>query len=297
MKSGQHTRLSTGSDRAIDAAEFSNSEENTLRIDEQIFATEHNAPSGGGGDKINGALTRVSEFSGAIDQPETSWSRRRADDEPETTWELLAKALQRVKILEKADCEKSLALTECCNHLTEVCELWNQQALELKLVCEERDHFAAVIANLNEKIESERAQLSGEKQLRMLSEENCRALQAETQSVQIECVELSKRLLDCEIALDNKTSELASLREKFDRSTQHYAETNRTLRHQYEEELGKRARSIAQQNKIIKDLRSGQQAVACTRFRRHRVRCFDGTGGASWRGGSSRESSSLRQCA
>ena len=37
--------------------------------------------------------------------------------------------------------------------------------------------------------------------------------------------------------------------------------------------------------------------LACTRFRRHRVRCFDGTGGASWRGGSSRESSSLRLCA
>jgi hypothetical protein len=37
--------------------------------------------------------------------------------------------------------------------------------------------------------------------------------------------------------------------------------------------------------------------VACTRFRRHRVRCFHGTGGASWRGGSSRESSSLRRCA
>ena len=34
-----------------------------------------------------------------------------------------------------------------------------------------------------------------------------------------------------------------------------------------------------------------------TRFRRHRVRCFDGTGGASWRGGSLRESSSLRLCA
>jgi deferrochelatase/peroxidase EfeB len=37
--------------------------------------------------------------------------------------------------------------------------------------------------------------------------------------------------------------------------------------------------------------------IRCTRFRRHRVRCFDGTGGASWRGGSSRESSSLRLCA
>jgi len=37
--------------------------------------------------------------------------------------------------------------------------------------------------------------------------------------------------------------------------------------------------------------------MACTRFRRHRVRCFHGTGGASWRGGSSRESSSLRLCA
>jgi hypothetical protein len=38
-------------------------------------------------------------------------------------------------------------------------------------------------------------------------------------------------------------------------------------------------------------------AVACTRFRRHRVRCFNGTGGGSWRGGSLRGSSSLRQCA
>jgi DNA invertase Pin-like site-specific DNA recombinase len=37
--------------------------------------------------------------------------------------------------------------------------------------------------------------------------------------------------------------------------------------------------------------------VACTRFRRHRVRCFNGTGGGSWRGGSSHASSSLRLCA
>jgi hypothetical protein len=37
--------------------------------------------------------------------------------------------------------------------------------------------------------------------------------------------------------------------------------------------------------------------LACTRFRRHRVRCFDGAGGGSWRDGSLRESSSLRLCA
>jgi hypothetical protein len=37
--------------------------------------------------------------------------------------------------------------------------------------------------------------------------------------------------------------------------------------------------------------------LACTRFRRHRVRCFNGTGGGSWRGGSLRGSSSLRPCA
>jgi len=36
--------------------------------------------------------------------------------------------------------------------------------------------------------------------------------------------------------------------------------------------------------------------LACTRFHRHRVRCFDGTGGGSWRGGSLRGSSSLRLC-
>src|SRR5262245_21581411 len=38
-------------------------------------------------------------------------------------------------------------------------------------------------------------------------------------------------------------------------------------------------------------------SLACTRFRRHRVRCFDGAGGGSWRDGSLRESSSLRLCA
>jgi hypothetical protein len=37
--------------------------------------------------------------------------------------------------------------------------------------------------------------------------------------------------------------------------------------------------------------------MACTRFRRHRVRCFDGAGGGSWRDGSLRGSSSLRLCA
>src|SRR5207245_6327856 len=33
--------------------------------------------------------------------------------------------------------------------------------------------------------------------------------------------------------------------------------------------------------------------LACTRFRRHRVRCFDGAGGGSWRDGSLPASSSL----
>ena len=43
--------------------------------------------------------------------------------------------------------------------------------------------------------------------------------------------------------------------------------------------------------------RNIRSCLACTRFRRHRVRCFDGAGGGSWRGGSLRESSSLRRCA
>ena len=36
--------------------------------------------------------------------------------------------------------------------------------------------------------------------------------------------------------------------------------------------------------------------LACTRFCRHRVRCFDGIGGESWKGGSLHASSSLRRC-
>ena len=40
----------------------------------------------------------------------------------------------------------------------------------------------------------------------------------------------------------------------------------------------------------------GAEGMACTRFHRHRVRCFDGTGGGSWSDGSLRGSSSLRLC-
>ena len=36
--------------------------------------------------------------------------------------------------------------------------------------------------------------------------------------------------------------------------------------------------------------------VACPRFRRHQVRCFNGTGGASWSVGNLRGNSSLRLC-
>jgi hypothetical protein len=38
------------------------------------------------------------------------------------------------------------------------------------------------------------------------------------------------------------------------------------------------------------------RSLACTRFHRHRVRCFDGTGGVSWSDGSLRGSLSLRLC-
>ncbi len=41
----------------------------------------------------------------------------------------------------------------------------------------------------------------------------------------------------------------------------------------------------------------GNTTLACTRFRRHRVRCFYGTGGESWRDEGLRGSSSLRLCA
>ena len=40
----------------------------------------------------------------------------------------------------------------------------------------------------------------------------------------------------------------------------------------------------------------GHLYMACSRFRRHRVRCFDGTGGESWRDEGLRGSSNLKLC-
>ena len=45
-----------------------------------------------------------------------------------------------------------------------------------------------------------------------------------------------------------------------------------------------------------KALLTFDDGLACTRFRRHRVRCFYGTGGKSWKDEGSHASSSLRLC-
>ncbi len=47
-------------------------------------------------------------------------------------------------------------------------------------------------------------------------------------------------------------------------------------------------------NNDLKTVNPGKDAMACTRFRRHRVRCFNGTGGLTWRDGDLPASSSLR---
>jgi len=56
----------------------------------------------------------------------------------------------------------------------------------------------------------------------------------------------------------------------------------------------KRLRQLEEENaklkRIVADL-----SLACTWFRRHRVKVFDGAGGGLWRGGSTHESSSLKR--
>jgi hypothetical protein len=52
-------------------------------------------------------------------------------------------------------------------------------------------------------------------------------------------------------------------------------------------------RSFENSTKTLEKLLGAKSLdMACTRFHRHRVRCFDGTGGESWRGGSLLASSS-----
>jgi hypothetical protein len=58
-----------------------------------------------------------------------------------------------------------------------------------------------------------------------------------------------------------------------------------------EKELGK-----STLERMVNIARLRKALLACTRFRRHRVRCFYGTGGESWRDEGIRGSSSLRLC-
>ena len=60
--------------------------------------------------------------------------------------------------------------------------------------------------------------------------------------------------------------------------------------------LGRKTMEVEILKEALDLARVKKPTLACTRFRRHRVRCFDGTGGESWRDGSLRGSSSLRLC-
>ena len=96
----------------------------------------------------------------------------------------------------------------------------------------------------------------------------------------------------------NLTAEIARDRNEFGEK---FAQATKTV-DAFQRDAEALKKSAVEQivTKIKDDLKQEESALrieialACCRFRRHRVRCFDGTGGGSWRDGSLRASSSLR---
>jgi hypothetical protein len=109
------------------------------------------------------------------------------------------------------------------------------------------------------------------------------ALQSASASVDDALAEVGRQMADAQLRLDPERDQEARAAEAVKRETE-------------TEELKQTTDEFVKAGARLAESLS-QVTVACTRFRRHRVRCFDGAGGGSWRDGSSRGSSSLRPCA
>ena len=147
------------------------------------------------------------------------------DDERQHFRELLTVALNRVSVLENTVTEQSADLTLCRAQIADLCNIRNQQAAELQAAQNETERLTESVAALQETaIERESEAAAAMHKLR-LSDNDRLALRAQLDDALNYSTELSQRLLEVNMLLNDKETAVASTQEQFDRLNEAFTET------------------------------------------------------------------------
>jgi hypothetical protein len=171
----------------------------TLEIKQSPIAYVHGTELGINEPPIN--AEQVENTSTALDAEGRVWPQLSPTQRP------------NVRALEDKIAEQSEVLTERCIQIADLSNIRQEQANELLIACDEIDCLSKSIADLQQALaqRDEEAAAATEK-LILLDKENI-VLQAQLTKALHESFEYSKRLLDVETELNNKTVDIATTQE------------------------------------------------------------------------------------
>jgi chromosome segregation ATPase len=120
----------------------------------------------------------------------------------------------RIATLESKIAEQSAELTQRCTQVADLCNIREQQAIELHNACDQIDRLSESIAGLQDIIVQHEIEAAAAKQKLILLDKEQFALRAQLDKAKVECADLLQRSLCAETALNDKNMVIASTREK-----------------------------------------------------------------------------------
>jgi chromosome segregation ATPase len=169
------------------------------------------------------------------------------DNERRRFRELLTVALNRVSVLENMVTEQSADLTLCRAQIADLCNKCNQQAAELRAAQNESERLTESVAALQQTAIEQESEAAAAMHKLGLSDNDRLALQAQLDDALNHSAELSQRLLEANMLLNDKETAVASTQEQFDRLNEAFAETQaekgelagliEELKHRHRDEL------------------------------------------------------------
>jgi chromosome segregation ATPase len=122
----------------------------------------------------------------------------------------------RIATLESKIAEQSAELTQRCTQVADLCNIREQQAIELHNACDQIDRLSESIAGLQVTIVQHETEAAAAKQKLILSDNEKFALRVQLDKAKGECADLLQRSLRAETALNDKNMVIASTQEKIE---------------------------------------------------------------------------------
>jgi chromosome segregation ATPase len=153
----------------------------------------------------------------------------------------------RIATLESKIAEQSAELTQRCTQVADLCNIREQQAIELHDACDQIDRLSESIAGLQVTIVQHETETAAAKQKLILLDKERFVLRAQLDKAKVECADLLQRSLRAETAHNDKDMIIASTQEKIENLKAKLAATPATLATAIEEANTRHRHELNQQ--------------------------------------------------